>query len=543
MKFAHYFSFLCSFLISATLFAQGPQLVLEEYAGNFTRAVDIQNAGDDRLFIVEQAGRIRIIDGNGSILPGNFLNITSIVNDNGFEQGLLGLAFHPNYVNNGFYYVNYTAGSGSGETRISRFQVDPDDVNSTLAGSEQIILTVEQPATNHNAGAIAFGPDGYLYIGLGDGGQGGDPWGNSQNPEVLLGKMLRIDVDGGASYVIPTDNPFVDSTNIRDEIWALGLRNPWRFSFDRIEGNLWIGDVGQDAIEEINFQPANSPGGENYGWDCFEGSNTFNQPADECAMNPVVVDPVFEYGQSTPNGCSVTGGYVYRGCDYPHLLGYYILADYCSGRFWTIVQDGLIWDGEQALDSGRSISTFGEDHEGEIYVAAFNGKIYKVNSVEDFTLTIEGLGMFNIVEGASFFDSFQWFNFGQPIAGATEPSYDGSSEDGEYYVVATTNNGECSFQSNTIMYNTSGVKEIQGLTHFVVQPNPFSDFINIEIAIEHSTDLQIRILDISGKIIAKKQFTNQTAFNTNFNLSALTSGIYIVELQSDSGLATQKIVK
>ena len=250
-----------------------PSINLQQIATGFNRPVDIVHAGDNRLFIVEQNnGRIRIMDQDGNINPTNFLDIGSRVGSTANEQGLLGLAFHPNYASNGYFYVNYTATNGN--TNISRFTVsaNPDVAN---ANSEVILLTVSQPYNNHNGGGIKFGPDGYLYIGMGDGGSGGDPGNRAQNTTNLLGKMLRIDVDGGSPYSIPVDNPFVNNGSVSNEIWAIGVRNPWRFSFDRQTGDLWIADVGQGDWEEINMQPAASNGGENYGWRCYEGNIAF----------------------------------------------------------------------------------------------------------------------------------------------------------------------------------------------------------------------------------------------------------------------------
>jgi len=251
-----------------------PQIGLEEFASGFTRPVDIAHADDSRLFVVEQAGYIYVVDELGTVSPAPFLDINTLVRSSGNEQGLLGLVFHPNYATNGFFYVNYTRNDG--DTRISRFNVSRTDPNNAVPTSEMVLLTISQLFGNHNGGDLNFGPDGYLYIGLGDGGSGGDPQNNAQDSSTYLGKMLRIDVDGGSPYAIPSGNPFVSYSSTLDEIWAFGLRNPWRFSFDRLTGDLWIADVGQNVLEEINFQPANSGGGENYGWRCYEGNSLFN---------------------------------------------------------------------------------------------------------------------------------------------------------------------------------------------------------------------------------------------------------------------------
>ncbi|MBK7407740.1 MAG: PQQ-dependent sugar dehydrogenase [Saprospirales bacterium] len=266
---------------------------------------------------------------------------------------------------------------------VSRFSVDPTNPNVANPNSEQVLLTISQPFSNHNGGNVAFGPDGYLYIGMGDGGSANDPQNNGQTLTSLLGKMLRIDVDNqdpGLSYAIPPDNPFADPTDgIRDEIWAVGVRNPWRFSFDRLTGDLWIGDVGQGDWEEIDFQPAGSPGGENYGWRCYEGNHAFNTSG--CGAIGNYIFPVFDYSHAQSGGCSVTGGVVYRGCRYPNLYGHYVFADYCNGQFWSIASDGASgWD-VYTLSTLSSLqyTAFGEDYQGELYVTGHaQGRVYRV---------------------------------------------------------------------------------------------------------------------------------------------------------------------
>ncbi len=338
-------------------------------------------SGDNnRLFVVEKAGQIRIVRDN-TLAPTPFLDITDRVEASAGERGLLGLAFAPEYITNGFFYVNYT--DQSGRTIISRFSVtsNPDLAN---ASSEQIILTVDQPFANHNAGMLAFSPiDGYLYIGLGDGGSGGDPQNNAQNPSTLLGKMLRIDVSGGLPYTVPADNPYVNSPDTLNEIWSFGLRNPWRYSFDRVTGALYIGDVGQNSTEEIDFSPATSTGRENYGWRLKEGSDCFN-PSQGCESGVNLTDPIHEYSHSDPSSpCSVTGGYVYRGAAMPLLSGTYFFADFCSGQVWSFRYD----NGTKTEFQDRTaelglpqipIASFGEDADGELYIVDFSGTVYKI---------------------------------------------------------------------------------------------------------------------------------------------------------------------
>ncbi len=364
-------------------------LSLDPFASGLASPVDIANAGDERLFVVEQAGRIRVLEPDGTVLPAPFLDIRARVLSGG-ERGLLGLAFHPDYQTNGYFYVNYTrdaaAPANDGDTVIARFSVsaDPDVADPN---SEQILMVIPQPDTNHNGGDLNFGPDGYLYIGLGDGGGGGDPGDFAQDPAELLGKMLRIDVDGGGHspdcasgpYTVPADNPLVGTAGACDEIWASGLRNPWRFSFDRQTGDMFIGDVGQASWEEIDFQPAASTGGENWGWDCFEGDHSFADPSPRIGCGPAgdYDFPIFEY-ESNGGPCAVTGGFVYRGGLYPAMVGHYIFADYCSGDFWSLSNPGGSgWVSLYQGDFGSSFTTFGEGADGELY-AASGGTIYHV---------------------------------------------------------------------------------------------------------------------------------------------------------------------
>lgn len=397
-----------------------PVIALEEIASGFTKPVDISHAGDARLFITEQPGFIRIIGEDGTVLPEPFLDISGPVNDSGNERGLLGLAFHPGYANNGYFFVNYT-GPG-GHTRISRFSVSASDPNTADSGSEVILLTVEQPFSNHNGGELAFGPDGYLYIGMGDGGSANDPQNNGQTAGALLGKMLRIDVDNqdvGLNYAIPATNPYADPNDgIPGEIWAFGMRNPWRFSFDRLTGDLWIGDVGQGEWEEIDFQPAGSPGGENYGWRCYEGTHAFN--LNGCGPATDYVMPVFEYSHTASGGCSVTGGFVYRGCAYPNLYGHYIFADYCNGQFWATKPDGQGgWDAFTLSNlSNLQYTSFGENYLGELFVTGHTqGKIYRVVETSGPAFSIETTVSDETCEGAA--DgaiSLSWTSVNEPVS-------------------------------------------------------------------------------------------------------------------------------
>ena len=366
-------------LLSFPLFlAAQPRIQLVDWASGFERPVDIAHCGDNRMFVVEQDGVIWVLDSLGNRLD-TFLNIDPRVNSTNNEQGLLGLAFHPNYAQNGYFFVYYIKNS-SGATQVSRFSVKQGNANEADPNSELPVLTVSQPFSNHNGGCVKFGPDGYLYIGLGDGGSAGDPQGNGQKKNTHLGKMLRIDVNNSSSttpYAIPPDNPFVGQTDYFPEIWSLGLRNPWRFSFDRTTGDLWIGDVGQNAREEVDFEPAGT-GGRNYGWKCYEGPQPYSTSG--CQPASAYVSPVFSYANPSI-GCSITGGFIYRGYKYPDLQGVYLNADYCSGRIWATKKaaNGTFSSTELANLGDYEFSTFGEDRSGELYVALLtSGKVQRI---------------------------------------------------------------------------------------------------------------------------------------------------------------------
>jgi len=365
------------------------ELELERFSvDTFAQPVKIAStgaAGDTRLFVIERAGVIRILQADGTRLSTPFLTITDRVFSNGSEQGLLGMTFEP--ADPTIFYVNYTRKDDNpnrrGDTVIARYRVQSGNNNVADPASEQIILVVDQPYANHNAGDLAFGPDGELYIPLGDGGSGGDPDENGQDLRELLGKTLRLRVTGEVTYTIPPDNPYANSTNpnLRKEIWASGFRNPWRFSFDRQTGDIYWGDVGQGAREEISFQPADSDGGENYGWDCFEGN--LDHELAGCTERSNYVFPIFDYARDLGN--SVTGGFVYRGTSYPNLVGHYIFADFATGRFWSAIRNNqgrwVVTDHDRLEVNGRTLapSTFGENVNGELFVADYSGGgIYRV---------------------------------------------------------------------------------------------------------------------------------------------------------------------
>ncbi|HEX8284572.1 MAG TPA: PQQ-dependent sugar dehydrogenase [Pyrinomonadaceae bacterium] len=353
--------------------SQLPTLALGTPLGGFSSPVGVTHAGDgtNRLFIVEQGGRIRLVK-NGALVAAPFLDISTRISAGG-ERGLLGLAFPHDYARKGYFYVNYT--NPAGNTVISRFRRGAN-ADAADPASEQILLTIAQPFANHNGGQLAFSQrDRYLYVSMGDGGSGGDPGNRAQNPAELLGKILRLDTETGRpfTYTSPSTNPFVSAAGFRPEIWALGVRNPWRFSFDRLTADLYMADVGQGSWEEINFQPAASAGAENYGWSIMEGTHCFNPPG--CSVFGLTM-PILEYGHGAGD-CSVTGGYVYRAGAFPRMQGLYVYGDFCSGRIWGLRREGGVWQNSLLLDTTLQISAFGEDESGALYVAGYNtGSIY-----------------------------------------------------------------------------------------------------------------------------------------------------------------------
>ncbi|MFL5543899.1 MAG: PQQ-dependent sugar dehydrogenase [Gemmatimonadaceae bacterium] len=348
-------------------------LGVEEVASGLENPVYLTApAGDPRLFVVEQPGRIRIVD-NGRLLDRPFLDITSKVGFGG-ERGLLSVAFHPQYRTNGFLFVNYT--DKSGDTRIERYTVSSTDRNAANPTSAKLILAIDQPYSNHNGGMNLFGPDGMLYIGMGDGGSQGDPSGNGQNRNALLAKLLRVNVDRGDPYVVPSGNPYAQGGG-RGEVWALGLRNPWRFAFDRTSGLLYIADVGQDKYEEINIVPM-ATAGINYGWNVMEGPDCYRPR--QCSRSGLHVPEFsYEHGDGT---CSIIGGFVYRGRKIPEIAGEYFFSDYCKSWVRSIsVVDGKVRASHQWLDAGGgrgSIASFGEDAAGELYICSSNGRVYRI---------------------------------------------------------------------------------------------------------------------------------------------------------------------
>jgi glucose/arabinose dehydrogenase len=457
MKFHLYFFAL---LFSSTIAAQNMDVDIELFANGFNSPLGLKTTGvpgDDRLFVVEKGGTIQILNPNGTVNSTPFLDISSQVTTNS-ERGLLGLAFHPDFGNNSHLYVYYT--DLNGDTQISRFTVDGVNPNDVIESTEQPILSFSQPASNHNGGCLQFGLDGYLYIASGDGG--GSPETRAQDLDTMLGKILRIDVDNpsnGNNYGIPSNNPFVSDPNALDEIWAYGLRNPWKFSFDTVDGHIWIGDVGQEDVEEIDRENIMTAG-LNYGWPCFEGSQPYNNTS-SCPPQTQLAFPYAEYSSDSTSGgnCSVTGGYVYRGSDYPNLQGLYFFADFCSGMIGTIDNSGNITDHG---NFNGSWSAFGTDMNGELYIVDIGGSIYKIKdnldigefeandfvlypnpASETFTVVSEG----NPISKISVFDLRGNLVLSNDIISTHEQQLSVSGfENGVYIVKIQSENGKSAFR-------------------------------------------------------------------------------------------------
>lgn len=381
-------------LLGWSCLSMGQIIGLQTYVTGLSNAVEITHCGDARMFVVQKSGQIRIIQ-NNALVTTPFLDISSLTVNSG-EQGFLGLAFHPNYATNGQFFVNYT--NLAGDTVIARYTVSSSDPN-VANPTGTILMTIDQPYNNHNGGTLKFGPDGYLYIGMGDGGSGGDPQNFAQNltvnattpSRIYLGKMLRLDVNttaGSLNYGYPPTNPFINESG-KQEIWALGLRNPWKFSFNRLNGDLWIADVGQNAVEEINRISTPLPNtGLNFGWKCFEGSVVYAS----CSNTTGMIAPVAEYTHAATGGCSITGGYVYTGSLYPNMLNKYYFADYCQNRMGILdIATGSITY-TPYFNGNNNFTTFGEDVNGELYVTG-GSTIFRITDTSFNTAQFSALGL------------------------------------------------------------------------------------------------------------------------------------------------------
>ena len=479
--------------------AQNPvELQLVPWATGLSQVVDLAHAGDDRLFAARRQGLISIISDSMTVVSQPFLDITAAVNDQGGEQGLLGLTFDPDYANNGFFYVHYTAGTGNGISRISRWRVSSDPDSADTA-SEQVLYEWPQPFANHNGGDLEFGPDGHLYVGFGDGGSGGDPQNNAQDLSDPLGDIIRLDVsDPDTTYTIPPDNPWVGLNNdTLPEIWASGLRNPYRFGFDRITGDLWIGDVGQSAWEELDFWPAGDNSGPNFGWRCYEGDAPYNTGG--CQGMSTYEFPVSVHENIATGGtwCSAIGGRVYRGATYPRLVGRHIYTDYCAGEFWMLTPDGFGgWVDELGLASGtQGYVVIAEDVNGELYTGnTSNGQVRKI--VDRCPMDPPSISFDGAVLSSTAANDYQWYLNGDPIGGATGQTWAPTSN-GFYYVVGGFANN-CELRSDTLEMVSIGLAEVAGAELLHIYPQPADE----ELVVEWMPDAvgqRWQLVDVMGR--------------------------------------------
>ncbi len=509
-------------LLSACANAQPnpARIALHTWATGLNGPVCVANAGDSRLFVVNRPGTIKIITDSMQVLSAPFLDITSQVNSSASEQGLLGMAFDPGYATNGFFYVYYIHGSGAGTSRISRFQVSADP-NSADPSSEVVLYAVPQPYWNHNGGCLQFGPDGYLYCGFGDGGSGNDPNGNGQNMNTPLAKLIRIDVSQhNSTYAIPPDNPFVGAQDTLPEIWASGLRNPWRYSFDRLNGDLWIGDVGQNAWEEVDHWPSGSGGGPNFGWRCREGFvPTPGVSQTGCSSDGPFTEPVAAFNHGSQGWCSVIGGYVYRG-SFQHLYGKYIFTDYCSGDFITF---GPNYEVDTLLLTNNSgYSGFGEDQHGELYVSDVDhGTVKKIVDACPMPDPVASFDGTTLTSTAG--NNWQWLLNGAPVQGATGQSY--VPQQNGTYQVRVGFGPPCILVSEGVLVNSLGVVE-HGTFQPLVYPQPAQSRLDLRYdGVKPS--YSVMLLDVLGKTIQIMEWPGANAL-LSLDVSGLAPGSYLL---------------
>lgn len=499
-----------------------PKINLNNWATGLTEPVALANAGDSRMFVVERAGVIKIISDSMTVLSRPFLNISGPVQSAGGEQGLLGLAFAPDYATSGYFYLYYIFGSGAGQSRISRWQVSSDPDSADTA-SEEVVYSVPQPYSNHNGGDIHFGPDGYLYIAFGDGGSGNDPENSGQSLNEPLGDMLRIDVsDPGTTYTIPPTNPWQNNGDTLPEIWASGLRNPWRWGFDRLTGDMWMGDVGQNAWEEIDFWPAGDNSGPNFGWVCREGLvATPGVSQANCGSASDYIGPTSVHSHGD-GWCSVIGGRVYRGSWYPHLYGQYIFTDYCAGDFLTYGAGSNYDVDTMLLTTNAGYAAFGEDMDGELYVAdQANGrvrKIYDACPMADPVITSEG-DVLTATDGTT----YQWYLDGVAISGATGQSYI-APVSGNYQV--RVNFGTpCNLWSDTLTFIVTGLDE-EHIGGLMVFPQPAAASVILERG-NAAGAWSLEVFDAAGRVALSNSWPVGGA-RTMVDVSALPNGHYTV---------------
>ena len=510
---------------------------LSLWADSLGPVVDIAHGGDDRLFVVGQNGVVRIVADSQVVLARPFLDISTQVLYSG-EQGLLGLAFDPDFASNGAFYVNYISTSGGLHSRISRFTVSSDPDSADTA-SEQIILTVDQPFSNHNGGDLDFGLDGMLYVPFGDGGSGGDPDNHAQDLSDMLGDLIRIDVsDPDTTYTVPPDNPFVGAgPDTLPEIWASGLRNPFRFGFDRLTGDMWLGDVGQNAWEEIDHWPGGDNSGPNFGWRCYEGLAPYDIGG--CQPQSFYVDPVSVHLNDALGGtwCASVGGRVYRGVQWPNMFGRYIYTDFCAQEIWNLRPDGMGgWIDELSFEPGQSgYSCIAERTDGELFAGNVgNGKIYRI--LDKCPMDPPVIAQNGSDLESSTANGWQWFFNGDTIPGAVAQVLSPTMT-GDYHVVADFGNG-CLLNSDTIPYIYTGQPRVSS-TFVQVLPNPVDRELVIRWTGEPPT--QLRLVDATGRVALMVATSGRSAV---VPIDQLPAAVYLLQFTSANGalVATQRVV-
>jgi glucose/arabinose dehydrogenase len=552
--------FITTFIFAATHSANAQPVIgfTNFIVSGLSSPVDIVNAGDgtNRLFIVEQGGTIRIHNGS-SLLATPFLNISTVITPGG-ERGLLSMAFHPDYENNRYFFVYYT--NLSGDITVARYQTQAGNPNEADAGSGVVLLTIPKPFDNHNGGDLNFGTDGYLYFGTGDGGSGGDPNDFAQSGSSLLGKMIRIDVNNFSTppfYTIPPDNPYVTDPNVDDRIWAVGLRNPWRWSFDRNTNDMWIADVGQGAWEEVNFRSAGNTGGINYGWRCYEATPNFNSAG--CQSQNNYTFPIFEYSHDfTTGGFSITGGFVYRGAEYPALQGYYICADFVSGNVWLIISNGAGgWITRRQVGLPANISSFGEAENGTLYAISLGGTVFKVDVTAILPVTLISFSGTN----QTGYNELKWNTAAAQNVNrfVIEYSRTGTAylTAGEMQAINQTGDRQYSFkhynpepgklfyrlriEDNDGAVTYSPVITVAGKESGSIKVFPTLITNNVLRVLAEKEVNRVTITDSYGRQLLTKNINGQQGYFT-VTLPVLSKGMYWVQLQTVSGNETVKII-
>lgn len=521
------------------LFGQNPlEIELVPWAQGLGVGLDITHCGDERLFVARQYGAIFIITDSGQVAQTEFLEISARVLFNG-ERGLLGLAFDPDYATNGHFYVNYITGTGNGITRISRFTVSADP-NVADPNSEVVLISLPQPNPIHQAGGLAFGPDGYLYCSLGDGGGANDPNNEGQDPTSLFGTILRIKPEADGSYSIPPDNPFATAQgDTLPEIWAYGLRNPYRFGIDPANGDLWIGDVGQELWEELNHWPGGLNTAPNFGWRCYEADSLF-MPG-ECPDSTLLEFPVATHAHSLLGGpsCAIVGGEVYRGTRYPALVGRHLYTDFCSGELRSIRPDGLGgWQDELLLSTGMlGLSSIGTDSAGELYLTnVIDGFVHQIRDrcpMPDPVITFGDSGLVS-TPGSS----YQWYINGEPITDATGLTLV-PLVNGIYRVEVEFENG-C-IRTSAPYFHLSTRVTAATEAPFTLHPQPADELLEINFTAPVPATVQLVLRDISGRLV-HREGVEPGADRVTMSVVHVKSGIYLLQLSGPGVQGSQRVV-